>query len=148
MTLRFSISSFQSPLQHQTFAACDTPFLVSDRASFLFSDAPPFLNKVSRGAIYRSRNIPFQAGFFFAHISRRRPMPSRNHLACFDVLPANAIVRVGTVAGLFGCSESTIWRSVQRGDLPRPVRSLGRTTGWPVGSLRKALRQRAKAQND
>lgn len=64
----------------------------------------------------------------------------RHALSHFDQLPDSAHVRIDTVASLFACSHSTIWRSVRAGRLPRPVRHLGRTTAWNVGQLREVLR--------
>jgi predicted DNA-binding transcriptional regulator AlpA len=58
----------------------------------------------------------------------------------FALLPDEALVRVPVVAALNGVSTPTVWRWVQLGRLPKPVRR-GRTTAWRVGDLRTALKQ-------
>ena len=60
-------------------------------------------------------------------------------LSQFDSLPASAYVQVQTVAGLVGVSRATIWRMVQRGQLPQPKKLSDRATRWNVGELRAAL---------
>ena len=57
----------------------------------------------------------------------------------FDQLPDAAHVRVATVAGLFGCSLSTVWRCVESGRIPAPKQLSPRTSCWNVGELRAAL---------
>jgi predicted DNA-binding transcriptional regulator AlpA len=60
-------------------------------------------------------------------------------LCQFDALPASAFVQVDTVAGLMGVSRATVWRMVQRGQLPTPKKLSERATRWNVGELRAAL---------
>ena len=60
-------------------------------------------------------------------------------LAHFDALPDSGYVRAPVVAGLFGCSENTVWRRSKTGDLPAPVRLSPGVTGWNVGALRRRL---------
>lgn len=60
-------------------------------------------------------------------------------LKSFDSLPASAYVHVHTVAGLVGVSCATVWRMVQRGQLPAPKKLSERATRWNVGELRAAL---------
>ena len=60
-------------------------------------------------------------------------------LSRFDLLPASAHVRVDTVAGLVGVSRATVWRMVQRGQLPSPKKLSERATRWNVGELRNTL---------
>ena len=57
----------------------------------------------------------------------------------FDSLPDSANVRRPVVSALLGCSPATVWRMVQRGELPAPRRLSPRVTAWNVGDLRKAL---------
>lgn len=57
----------------------------------------------------------------------------------FDSLPDAANVRQPVVEALIGCSSTTIWRMVKRGDLPAPRKLSSRVTAWNVGDLRKAL---------
>lgn len=57
----------------------------------------------------------------------------------FDSLPDSANVRLPIVAALCGCSDSTVWRMVRRGDLPRPRKLTERVTAWNVGQLRAHL---------
>lgn len=57
----------------------------------------------------------------------------------FDSLPDAANVRQPVVEALIGCSSTTVWRMVKRGDLPAPRKLSSRVTAWNVGDLRKAL---------
>lgn len=63
----------------------------------------------------------------------------------FDSLPNSALVRVPTVAKLFGVSTVTVWRHVAGGKLPAPVRFSERVTAWRVGDLREVLAEKAAA---
>ncbi len=63
------------------------------------------------------------------------PSPLEN----FDSLPNSAFVRLSTVAGLFACSPSTVWRGVKKGRLPKPVKHFDRASAWNVGQLRAVL---------
>lgn len=58
----------------------------------------------------------------------------------FDSLPNSACVREPVVAALFGCSRATVWRWVNEGRLPSPIKLGPRYTAWNVGSLRAKLR--------
>lgn len=62
-----------------------------------------------------------------------------NALQNFDLLPDSAEVRLPVVAGLRGCSASTVWRAVKAGHLPAPRKHTPGVTTWNVGELRKAL---------
>jgi predicted DNA-binding transcriptional regulator AlpA len=57
----------------------------------------------------------------------------------FDSLPNSANVRLPVVKALFGCSDATVWRMVQRGSLPAPRKLSERISAWKVGELRKVL---------
>lgn len=57
----------------------------------------------------------------------------------FDDLPDSAHVRQPVVAGLYGISAATVWRYVEQGRIPAPIRYPGRVTAWNVGVLRRAL---------
>jgi len=57
----------------------------------------------------------------------------------FDSLPDSAHVQVRTVAAVTGVSIATVWRMVQRGDLPAPKKISMRATRWNVGELRRAI---------
>lgn len=57
----------------------------------------------------------------------------------FDTLPNTANVRLPVVRALLGCSPATVWRMVQRGDLPAPRKLTKQVTAWNVGELRKFL---------
>jgi predicted DNA-binding transcriptional regulator AlpA len=61
-----------------------------------------------------------------------------NDLRNFDLLPDSAHVRQPVVEGLYGCSGSTVWRMVKRGEMPPPHKITNRITGWSVGELRVA----------
>ena len=60
-------------------------------------------------------------------------------LTHFDRLPNSAHVRLPTVAALFGCSPSTIWRGVRDGRIPKPMKHFKRASAWSVGALRQVL---------
>lgn len=61
-----------------------------------------------------------------------------NDLVNFDRLPDAAHVNVTTVAGLYGCTEATIWLRLRKNQIPQP-RRFGAHTRWNVGELREAL---------
>lgn len=60
-------------------------------------------------------------------------------------LPDTAMLRPGQVAskkgkpGLLPVSESTLWRWVQAGKFPRPVKLSERVSAWKVGTVRAWL---------
>ena len=72
----------------------------------------------------------------------RNPSAIPDALRNFDELPASAYVRQPVVQALFGCSSSTVWRMVGRGDIPSPKKISARVTAWQVGSLRAMLAAR------
>ncbi len=55
--------------------------------------------------------------------------------------------RVGELAKTTGVSESTLWRWVQRGILPKPLKVTNRTTLWDVEAVDAAIVKMAEAQN-
>lgn len=57
----------------------------------------------------------------------------------FDSLPDSAHVRQPVVEALFGCSGATIWRLVNKGQIPRPRKLSTRVSAWNVGELRRTL---------
>lgn len=70
---------------------------------------------------------------------RTPPSAILDALKNFDLLPDSANVRQPVVEALFGCSGSTVWRMVQRGDLPSPRKLSKRISAWNVGKLRQKL---------
>ena len=70
------------------------------------------------------------------------PSAIPDSLRNFRVLPPEAFVRLPTVKALLGCSDSTVWRMVSRGDLPAPRKISARVTAWQVGALRETLAAR------
>lgn len=60
-------------------------------------------------------------------------------LSHFDSLPDAAMVDVKTVAAVLGRSESSTWRDVRNGRLPRPVKTGPACTRWNVGAIRRHL---------
>lgn len=66
------------------------------------------------------------------------PIPKA--LASFDQLPDSALVRRPVVSALFGVHPATIWRHVQAGTFPAPVK-VGHATAWRVSDLRAKLAQ-------
>ena len=69
---------------------------------------------------------------------RTTPGTVPDDLRNFDLLPDSAHVRQPVVEGLCGCSASTVWRMVKRGELPPPHKITDRISGWNVGELRSA----------
>lgn len=59
----------------------------------------------------------------------------------FDTLPNSARSPLPVVCGLFSISPATVWRRVNAGLLPAPIKE-GNTTRWVVEDLRKALAKR------
>lgn len=57
----------------------------------------------------------------------------------FDLLPADARVRLPVVTALLSCSKPTVWRMAKDGRLPAPRKS-GGMTYWLAGELRAVLR--------
>jgi predicted DNA-binding transcriptional regulator AlpA len=60
-------------------------------------------------------------------------------LANFSQLPDDGFVREPIVCGLFAVSHATVWRMVQSGRLPKPVKITPKITAWRVGELRATL---------
>ena len=76
-----------------------------------------------------------------SYILRHRPLPAE--LINFDHLPDTAHVRLPVVCGLYGCSDSTVWRNVRAGLIPAPIKLTPNVAAWNVGRLRSALAARA-----
>jgi predicted DNA-binding transcriptional regulator AlpA len=58
----------------------------------------------------------------------------------FSDLPDEAHIRLNVMKILFGCSSSTIYRSIKSGLLPAPHHFLGmKNSCWQVGKVRAAL---------
>jgi excisionase family DNA binding protein len=57
--------------------------------------------------------------------------------------PDDAAVDVGSVAKLLSCSPRHVWRLVDRGAMPAPLR-IGRLCRWRLGTLREWIREGAK----
>lgn len=72
----------------------------------------------------------------------RRKQAVADALKIFDSLPDSAFVRQHAVEGLFCCSSATVWRHIQQGRIPAPVRFSSRITAWNVGALRIVLRNK------
>ncbi len=57
----------------------------------------------------------------------------------FTELPVSGYVRQSDLLRVIPFSAATLWRRVQRGRFPRPVRLSDRVTAWPVGAVRQWL---------
>lgn len=57
----------------------------------------------------------------------------------FDSLPNSAHVRIKTVALLLDCSVPTVWRKIQDGTIPAPIKLSSHVTAFNVGKLRAEL---------
>jgi predicted DNA-binding transcriptional regulator AlpA len=73
--------------------------------------------------------------------AKRPDSPVPAALRDFDSLPDSAIVRVGVVARVRGCSITTVWRHASSGLLPKPEKVSKGITGWRVGDLRRCMAQ-------
>ena len=80
-------------------------------------------------------------------MSQESLIQGNKSLIDFEFLPDSAHIRVTTMMGLYGCSESTIWRSVRKGLIPRPKKLTSRTTVWNVGEVRKSLAKEDEEQS-
>lgn len=60
-------------------------------------------------------------------------------VAEFDSLPDSALIDVGAIALLMGCSTNTVWRRAKSGILPAAIRVSTQQTRWRVGDVRNAL---------
>jgi prophage regulatory protein len=69
----------------------------------------------------------------------RERIATAESAANFDDLPSSAFVSIRTVAAITIASNSTIWRRVKDGTLPKPHKLGPNTTRWNVGELREYL---------
>jgi predicted DNA-binding transcriptional regulator AlpA len=60
-------------------------------------------------------------------------------------LPEHTLIHKKGLAQLFGCSERTIQRAVNRGELPGPVRMFGKVT-WTIGAVIKHVEKRLEKE--
>jgi len=56
----------------------------------------------------------------------------------FDELPDSALVPDLTVAELFSCHRTQVWRMTREGRLPQPIKIGLNSTRWRVGEIRAA----------
>jgi predicted DNA-binding transcriptional regulator AlpA len=63
-------------------------------------------------------------------------------LAKFDTLPDSAHVRMPVLRSLTQVSTPTIYRWIQQGFLPAPMKLGPRVSAWNVGEIRAALAER------
>lgn len=68
-----------------------------------------------------------------------RPASTKAGFSGFSSYPDEALVEVGVVAALLGCSCNTVWRRSRAGVLPAPVKTGLRSTRWNVGAIRQYL---------
>ena len=87
----------------------------------------------------RGRGRPKKITTEAADIGRVNSQALPAELIHFDELPDIAHVRLPVVRGLYGCSESCVWRNVKLGAIPSPVKLTQQITAWRVGDLRAAL---------
>ena len=93
----------------------------------------------------RGRGRPRKVHTEAADIGRVTTSALPAELIHFDELPDIAHVRLPVVKGLYGCSESAIWRNCKTGAIPAPVRLAQNITAWNVGTLRAALSKQVAA---
>lgn len=58
----------------------------------------------------------------------------------FHALPPEAEIRKPVVTMLKGCSSATLYREIERGNFPAPIKRSARVSVWRVGDVRAALR--------
>jgi predicted DNA-binding transcriptional regulator AlpA len=87
----------------------------------------------------RGRGRPRKVHTEAADIGRVTTSALPAELIHFDELPDIALVRLPVVKGLYGCSESAIWRNCKTGAIPAPIKLTEQITAWRVGDLRAAL---------
>lgn len=63
----------------------------------------------------------------------------------FDDAPDYAMARAGKLCEWLDFSKSTLWRKVQDGSFPKPVKLSDRVTAWRLGDVRAWLQSRAQA---
>jgi prophage regulatory protein len=57
-------------------------------------------------------------------------------------LPAEGFIRLNRlIPGIIPYSRATIWRKVQTGDFPRPVKLSERITAWRTSDIRKWIEE-------
>ena len=66
----------------------------------------------------------------------------RRHFPKFDDLPDDGVVRQPQVLDVCGFGASTLWRSIRRGEFPRPLRLTQRAVGWRIRDIRAWLESR------
>jgi predicted DNA-binding transcriptional regulator AlpA len=64
-------------------------------------------------------------------------------LAALAGLPDDALIGVGSVALLYGCSTRHAWRAADGGLIPPPMR-VGRIVRWRIGTIREHIRDGCK----
>jgi predicted DNA-binding transcriptional regulator AlpA len=64
-------------------------------------------------------------------------------LAALASLPDDALISVGQVATLYGCSTRHTWRAADAGLIPSPIR-VGRIVRWRIGTIRDHIRAGCK----
>lgn len=62
-----------------------------------------------------------------------------NRLSAFDQMPASALVSVNDLVALSGRSRTSLWRDVQQGRLPQPVKIGPNSARWSVNDARAFL---------
>lgn len=93
------------------------------------------LKQPQEGTMTSKPTPPRQSG------KKRRPARKKDFMEevrIFDDLPDSAMVSQCTVERLCGCKPTTVWRWVQSGNLPAPIK-FGRNNRWRVGELRAFL---------
>jgi predicted DNA-binding transcriptional regulator AlpA len=57
------------------------------------------------------------------------------------IMPQEGFVRQPVVLKVLGISKSTLWRRIQDGTYPRPVKLSPRTSAWRVKDIRALIRR-------
>ena len=63
------------------------------------------------------------------------------------ILPQEGFVRQPVVLKVLGISKSTLWRRIQDGVYPRPVKLSIRTSAWRVKDIRALIRSYDEPEN-
>lgn len=59
-----------------------------------------------------------------------------------------AIIRPREAAAYLGIAKSTLYRMIERGDIPRPIKLSAQVTGWRLSVLDQFITQRQASGNE
>tara|TARA_R110002073_G_scaffold39096_1_gene111768 strand:- start:293 stop:520 length:228 start_codon:yes stop_codon:yes gene_type:complete len=66
-------------------------------------------------------------------------LTSWNRLTQFDELPETALLSIREISALSSRSRASLWRDVQNGHLPRPIKIGNRASRWKAKDVRRFI---------